>query len=294
MTPVLAQTSIGDQFTEMFGDVVAFLPKLLAFLAILIIGYFVARALERLVNAVLERVGFDRAVERGGVKRVFDRSQYDASDLLAKIVFYAVMLFVLQLAFGVFGPNPISELIQGVITFLPKVFAAILIVVVASAIAAAVREVVSASLGGLSYGNALVNAAGVVIVAIGIFAALNQIEIAPAIVNGLFYALLAIVAGSAIVAIGGSGIAPLRSYWERALERLDEESSRIREESRGSSDASRGSTEQRRPPTEQDTGDRSTGGAVAADPDGRGRTRDWNTWDEPDAYGGDPTSGRRR
>lgn len=36
----------------MLGDVVAFLPKLLAFLAILIIGYFVAKALD----AVLERV----------------------------------------------------------------------------------------------------------------------------------------------------------------------------------------------------------------------------------------------
>lgn len=274
MTVVLAQTSIGDQFTEVLGDVVAFLPKFLAFLAILIIGYFVAKALERVLNAVLERVGFDRAVERGGVKRALDRSQYDASDLLAKIAFYAVMLFVLQLAFGVFGPNPISELIQGVISFLPKVFAAILIIVVASAIAAAVRDVVSASLGGLSYGKGLGNAAGIVILAIGIFAALNQIEIAPAIVNGLFYALLAIVAGSAIVAIGGSGIVPLRSYWEQALDRLDEESSRLREESRSSRDGDRGHTDERRLQSDQGTAERTRGSTVAVDPDGDARRRD--------------------
>jgi len=40
---------------------------------------------------------------------------------------------VLQLAFGVFGPNPISALITSVIAFLPTV-------IVASTIATAVRE----------------------------------------------------------------------------------------------------------------------------------------------------------
>ena len=40
------------------------------------------------------------------------------------------------------------------------------------------------------------------------FAALNQLQIAPAIVTGLFYAVLAVVVGSAIVAIGGGGILP--------------------------------------------------------------------------------------
>lgn len=65
------------------------------------------------------------------------------------------------------------------------------------------------------------------------FAALNQLEIAPAIVNGLFYALLAIVAGSAIIAIGGGGIAPMKSRWERTLNRYDEEKPKVQEEMRG-------------------------------------------------------------
>ena len=36
----------------------------------------------------------------------------------------------------------------------------------------------------------------------------------------LFYALLAIIAGSAIVAIGGGGIGPMRAQWEKALGRI--------------------------------------------------------------------------
>lgn len=221
-----------EDFKEGIGDawvaVAAFLPKLVAFLVILLIGYFVAKMLEKVLDKVLESVGFDRWVERGGVKRALDQSQYDASSILAKIVFWAGMLFVLQLAFSVFGPNPISELIRSTIAYLPNVFVAILIIVIASAIAAAVKDIVQASIGGLSYGRALAMSASVAILAVGIFAALNQLRIAPEIVNGLFYALLAIIVGSAVVAIGGGGIPTMRRYWERSANHADRETENIR------------------------------------------------------------------
>ena len=221
---------------DAFSNVVTFVPKLIGFLLVLVIGYFVAKAISRILDKVLERVGFDQAVERGGVKRALEKSKYDASDLLGKIVFYALMLFVLQLAFGVFGPNPISDIIRGVIAYLPRVFAAILIIVVVSAIAAAVKEIVQTALGALPYGKALANAASIAILTVGLFAALNQLRIAPAIVNGLFYALLAIVVGSAIVAIGGGGIQPMRQQWEAAMSRVQQEAPQMRQVAQGSSD----------------------------------------------------------
>jgi hypothetical protein len=207
----------------------AFLPKLLLAALILVAGYFVAKLVCRVLNSILERVGFDRLVERGGIKRALSKTRYDASDLLSKLVFYTVILFVLQLAFGIFGPNPISEMLNSVIAFLPNLFAAVLIVVVASAIAAAVKDILQATLAGLSYGKFVANLAAAGIVATGMFAALNQINIAPAIVNGLFYALLAIIAGSAIIAIGGGGIAPMRAQWEKAINRMQQEAPRLRE-----------------------------------------------------------------
>jgi hypothetical protein len=227
---VLAQVDVNAALQQAWTNVVAFVPKLLGFLVILLIGYFVARALAKVLDKVLERVGFDRAVERGGIKQAMARSRYDASDLVSKLLYYALMLFVLQLAFGVFGPNPISDIIASIIAFLPKIFVAIVIVVIAAVIAAAAREIVDASLGGLSYGRMLANLAGAGILVIGVFAALNQLQIAPGIVNGLFYAILAIIAGSAIVAIGGGGVMPMRRKWEQYLGRMEEEAPRIRQQ----------------------------------------------------------------
>jgi hypothetical protein len=217
---------------DAWADVAAFVPKLFAFALILFVGWIIAKALGKAFDAVLERVGFDDAVERGGVKQALAKSKYDASDIVGKVVYYALFLLVLQAAFGVFGQNPISEMINSVIAYLPKVFVAIVIVVVAAAVAAAVKDIVQNSLSGLDYGRALANAASTLILVIGVFAALNQLQIAPAIVTGLFYALLAIVVGSAVIAIGGAGVTEMRPYVRRALERVDSEASNVKNEAR--------------------------------------------------------------
>jgi hypothetical protein len=189
-----------------------------------------------LLDRVLERVGFDRLVERGGLRRALEGTKYDASTILARIAFYAAFLFVLQLAFGVFGPNPVSDLIEGLIAFLPRIFVAVVIVVITAFVATGVREIVQASLGGLEYGRILATAAMVLIWVVGLAAALNQIEVAPEVVNGLLYAMLALVVGVGIVAIGGGGIMPMRERWERALGRMEREAPRVRGEAQGATD----------------------------------------------------------
>jgi len=202
--------------SEAWQRIAIFVPKLLGFLAILIIGYFVAKLLARVVDGLLERIGFDRWVERGALATALERSKFDASDIMATIVFWAAFLLVLQLAFGVFGSNPVSALISGLIAYLPKVFVAVLILVITAAVAKVVSDLLGATLGSVSGGTWIARGAGIAVLVIGIFAALNQLEIAPEIVNGLYYALLAIIVGSAVVAIGGGGIQTMRRYWERA------------------------------------------------------------------------------
>lgn len=221
---------IESGLTEAWQRIATFVPKLIGFLVILIIGYFVAKLLARLVDRLLERIGFDRWVERGALKTALERSKFDASDILSVVTFWAVFLIALQLAFGVFGPNPVSDLIQGIIAYLPNLFAATVILVVAAALAKVVTELLTATLGAVSGGDWIARGGGIAILVIGIFAALNQLEIAPEIVNGLFYAMLAIVVGTAIVAFGGGGIQTARRYWERASSSVETKTSEIRRE----------------------------------------------------------------
>jgi hypothetical protein len=168
-------------------------------------------------------------VERGGLRQALARSKYDPSDILAKLVFWTIMLFVLQLAFGVFGPNPVSDLLRGLIAYLPNIFVAILIVVIAAAIAKAVTDLLSNLLGAVQGGQLIAKGAGIAILVFAAFAALDQLQIAPRIVTGLWYALLAALVGSVIVAVGGGGIQTMQRYWDRAAGRAEERGSEFRQ-----------------------------------------------------------------
>lgn len=214
-----------------------FLPRLILFLIILVVGMFIAKAIGKAVNALLERIGFDRVVERGGVQKALATSKLDASDILAKLVYYTLALFVLQLAFGVFGPNPISDLITRLITFIPSLIVAIVIIVIASAIAAAVKGMIESTLGSLSYGKALANAASIFILFLGVVAALNQVGVATTVTTPVLIAILATVAGVIVVGVGGGLIKPMQHRWEGYLNKAEEEAPRLKQEMASSTGA---------------------------------------------------------
>jgi len=223
----IASVNFSTGLSNAFSEVATFIPKFIIFLIILVVGYFIARALEKIVSRVLIRVGFDRLAERGGIKTVLAHSKYDAAGILARIVYYAIMLFVLDVAFGVFGSNPISGFLHGVIAYLPLVFIAIVIIVITAAIAAAVKHMIGNSLGGMPYANVLGNLAWGFILALGIIAAVNQLHVAQNVLNAVLYAALAALAGIAVVAVGGGGIKTMSQRWEAAAARFDAEMVRI-------------------------------------------------------------------
>lgn len=211
----LAQIDIEQGLEEAWADVVTFAPKLLGFFVILLIGYFVAKALSKLADALLERVGFDGLVERGSMRQAFERSKTDASDVIGVIVFWLVFLIALQLAFGIWGPNPVSDLLEGLIAYLPNLIVAVVILVIAAVLARALTDVLEPMLGAVRGGSVIGKGAGIAILVVGVFAALDQLQVAPAIVTGLFYALLIMVVGSAVVAFGVGGIPIARRWLER-------------------------------------------------------------------------------
>ena len=239
------EDSLQDALTTGMNVVADFLPKLVLFLVILVVGYLLAKLIAGVVGRLLHRVGFDRAVERGGVGRALQRSELDASTILGKVVFYAVLLFALQLAFNVFGPNPVSAVLADIIAFLPQIFIALVIIVVVAAVASAVKSLIADSIGGLSYGQTVANAAGVLILALGIIAALNQVGVATTVTTPILIAFLAAVAGIVIVGVGGGLVRPMQSRWEGWLQAADRERHQLRradETPAGHGDTTNGTT----------------------------------------------------
>ncbi|MFF4818976.1 hypothetical protein ACFY2K_30855 [Kitasatospora sp. NPDC001309] len=218
----------GSGFTQAWGKIAKVVPQFIAFLVILAIGWFVAKAIARILDRVLRRVGSEKVAERAGMARYLSGSKYDMTGIICKIVYYAVLLMALQLAFGVFGPNPISVMIHSIVAWLPRGIVAVAIVVVAMAIANGVRDIVGNALSGASYGRTVSTVAWAFIVALGVIAALGQAGIATAITGPVLIAALATVTGVLVVGVGGGLIMPMRQRWERWLDSAEQETARLR------------------------------------------------------------------
>lgn len=210
-----------------------FVPKLILFLVILLIGWIIAKVLSKALAKVLEKIGFDRTVERGGLSRATGSST--PSGLVALLLYYAILLIALQMAFAVFGDNPISDLIARLVAYLPQIFIAIIIIVIAAAIAKAVKDIVGGALGGVSYGPMLATAASVLVLALGVIAALNQVGIATGVTNPLLYTVLATIAGILIVGVGGGLIKPMSQRWDGWLDKAQSESQNVAQQAKSSS-----------------------------------------------------------
>jgi hypothetical protein len=223
----LASVDVTGGITSMWNTFTTWVPRFVGFLAILVIGWFIAKLIGKAVEAVLRRVHFERVMERSGTSRMLENSKYDGSSLCGAIAKYVVLLIVLQLAFGVFGSNPINDVIHSIIAWIPRGLVALAIVVVTALIARVVRDLVSSALSSLSYGRTLGNLAALCIMFLGVVAALGQAEIATSITGPLLVAVLATVAGVVIVGVGGGMVRPMQDRWERMLGHAEREAGNV-------------------------------------------------------------------
>lgn len=202
---------------QAWTDVVVFVPRLLVFALILLVGWLVAKALAKAAELLLTRTGFPRLLERAGLGATLTRAKVDVAGLVVRIVFLAVLLITAQLAFGVFGPNAVSALIDRVVAYLPNLVVAIVLVVVAAAIARSVRAIVTSALAGRGYAKLVATVAHGFLLGLGVIAALDQLGVARAVTLPVLITVLATIGGILVVGVGGGLVRPMQARWERWL-----------------------------------------------------------------------------
>ncbi len=266
---------IGNSVERGFTEFFAWLPALLGALAILVIGYFVAKLVGNLVGRLLHRAGFDRTLHAGQGGRFVQKVTSSPSKLVGTLAFWAIMLGTISLAVSVLGIEALTDFVAAVYGYLPNVLAAVLIFLVAGAISAAVATLVSRTMGDTSLGKIVATAAPILVMTIATFMILDQLMIAESIVTITYAGLIfAIALGSALAfGLGGREVARelLQGAYEKGQENkeqfrrdLDQGMSRAREEagsmresmsSDGEQESGRGTTTPTAAPTRGQTVD---------------------------------------
>ncbi len=186
-------------FTSVLALIFAFIPKLISFLVILLVGWLVAKALGKAVTFLLRKIGFDNFSNRIGLTRFEQRMgiRLDPADFLGRIVFWFIILIFLVPALEALGLTSITLILNELISYIPNVFVAILILFLGILLATVVADIVRGAIATAGIGNPNVFAeiSRWAIILFATLMALTQLEIATGLVLELFGA---IVFGSAL------------------------------------------------------------------------------------------------
>ncbi len=206
---MFAALNISDSVERGFTVFFAWVPSLLAALAILIVGYIVAKVVGKLVARVLHGSGFDRIVHGSPGGGFIERVTAAPSRLLGSLAFWALFLGAVSLAVTALGIEALTDFLAAVYAYLPNVLAAVLIFLVAGAVAAGVSTLVQRFMGDTGLGRIVSTAAPVLVMTIATFMILDQLRIAEDIVVITYAALIgAIALGSALAfGLGGRDVA---------------------------------------------------------------------------------------
>jgi len=204
---VLAAVKIGDSLQQALNSFFGFLPNLLGFLVILIIGYLIARVVKGLLVKVLQKAGLDKALHSGHSGQYVEKLSPGASPakLIGAVAFWLIFLFVLSAAIGALKIPAVTTFMNEVLAYLPNVIAAVIIFVIAGVVAGAIATLVTRTMGETPTGKLVATVVPLLIMAIATFMILNQLHIAPAIVTITYAVLLGSLGLGMALAFGLGG-----------------------------------------------------------------------------------------
>jgi len=129
------------------GRIVAVIPNLIGAIVILLIGWGIGKLVQALVTRVLEAMHFDRVTERAGINDTLKRAdiKYDSSQILGIVAYWFVFLIAIQAAANALGIVALSTLMATIILYIPRVFAALLIVIAGAWVASFLGQITRAS-----------------------------------------------------------------------------------------------------------------------------------------------------
>lgn len=190
--------SISSPIYSLVNAFIAFIPSVVASVVIIIVGFFIANIVKELLVPVLKAIKVDALQEKVGIKT----GDTTFSVIIAKIVYAMIVIIVVTAAIARLNIPVVTSVGMTIINYLPEVIMA-LVILVAGIFCASLLENFIVKKFPSAKGAAVI--AKIVVYVLVAFMCLNQLGVAPAIVNKAFELLLAAVAVAFAIAFGIGG-----------------------------------------------------------------------------------------
>lgn len=186
-----------------------FIPALVGAIIVFVIGWFIAVGIGKLITEVLKKLKFNRIFERGVWKEALAKAEFkvDAAGFIGAIVKWILVIVFLMAAVEILGLKEFAGLLKEILAYLPNVVVAAFIFVVAVILADILEKVVRASVESIRSGYGQIVGA-IIKWSIWVFAfsiILVQLGVGAALVQTVFTGMVAVVVIAAGIAFGLGG-----------------------------------------------------------------------------------------
>lgn len=198
--------SLVNAMSTMWNSVGVFIPRLFGALIVVLLGFVVAKLLDTLLSKLLAKLGLDRLMAGAGLTKLLSRVgiQVSVSTLIGKIVYWFVLLIFLVSAAESLGLERVSATLDVFALYLPKVFAAALVLlagVLLAQLAASLLRGAAEGIG-LEYASSLGRIAQAMVIIISISVAIGQLEIKTDLLNNVIAIVLISIGLAMALAMG--------------------------------------------------------------------------------------------
>ncbi len=213
-------------FRDAFAMILSAIPRILGFVIIVAIGWFVSSILARGVTGLLRAIRFDELMQKSGLADFMGKmgTGTDSAGIVAGLVKWLVRIVVLLVAFDVLGLPAVSDVMRQLLLWLPNLVVAIFVLFIGGIAARALSNIVRGATAEAGFLNpeTLTNVVRTTVWAFAIVVAINQLGIATNLINTLFTGFvgaLAIALGLAF-GLGGRDLASrtLENWYDQAQE----------------------------------------------------------------------------
>jgi hypothetical protein len=174
-----------------------FIPILLSSILVFILGIFVARWVKFGVVKILNLVRLTDLISTPAVKKFLKSASITkkVDDVLGEVFRYIVLLIFFVTSINLLGLSTVTQVLNGVLAYLPQVFAAILILISGILLAGFLEKVVKGSLGSVDLRSSRLMGrfTSYLIMVITILAAISQLGIAQPFVGTIFIGFIAML-----------------------------------------------------------------------------------------------------
>jgi hypothetical protein len=212
-------------FTDMWVGVLNFVPSFLAAVVLFLVGWLIAVLLGKVVAQVIKAIKLDVALRAAGFDKVVERAGFTLSSggFLGALVKWFFIVVTLVASLDILGLKTVTGYLSTVVlTYLPNVIVAALILLLSVVIAEAIKKLVvsSAKAGGISSANVLGEISKWAIWIFAFMAALSQLEILNSFIQPLFIGVIAAISLALGLSFGLGGRDAAAKFIEKTREEI--------------------------------------------------------------------------